>query len=180
MNLIRSLPRLLTNTSKNNDDYGISDNLLGMFAIHGIFCKGLLGLFTLYSQNTLSYSIHIGMDSITSIPDLLINQIPKIQITMRYFFDRDGNYAGSSMQGWEILLLLLFPVALIIFLVFLPFYVFYKYNSREEDKKYEEEHPEILKVDSYITCWYPWHRYSVAYTLALIFWVIAFIIGILS
>lgn len=53
---------------------------------------------------------------------------------MRYFFDRDGNYAGSSMQGWEILLLLLFPVALIIFLVFLPFYVFYKYNSREEDK----------------------------------------------
>ena len=131
-----------------------------MFAIHGIFCKGLLGLFTLYSQNTLSYSIHIGMDSITSIPD--------------------GNYAGSSMQGWEILLLLLFPVALIIFLVFLPFYVFHKYSSREEDKKYEEEHPEILKVDSYITCWYPWHRYSVAYTLALIFWVIAFIIGILS
>ena len=85
---------------------------------------------------------------------------------MRYFFDRDGNYAGSSMQGWEILLLLLFPVALIIFLVFLPFYVFHKYSSREEDKKYEEEHPEILKVDSYITCWYPWHRYSVAYTLA--------------
>ena len=75
---------------------------------------------------------------------------------MRYFFDRDGNYAGSSMQGWEILLLLLFPVALIIFLVFLPFYVFHKYSSREEDKKYEEEHPEILKVDSYITCWYPW------------------------
>ena len=59
---------------------------------------------------------------------------------MRYFFDRDGNYAGSSMQGWEILLLLLFPVALIIFLVFLPFYVFHKYSSREEDKKYEEEH----------------------------------------
>lgn len=177
--MIRSLPRLLTNTSKNND-YSISDNLLGMFAIHGIFCKGMLGLFTLYSQNTLSYSIHIGMDSITSIPDLSINQIHKIQITMRYFFDRDGNYAGSSMQGWEILLLLLFPVALIIFLVFLPFYVFHKYSSREEDKKYEEEHPEILKVDSYITCWYPWHRYSVAYTLALIFWVIAFIIGILS
>ena len=47
-------------------------------------------------------------------------------------------------------------------------------------KKYEEEHPAILKVESYITCWYPWHRYSVAYTLALIFWVIAFIIGILS
>lgn len=113
-------------------------------------------------------------------PIYLINQIHKIQITMRYFFDRDGNYAGSSMQGWEILLLLLFPVALIIFLVFLPFYVFHKYSSREEDKKYEEEHPEILKVDSYITCWYPWHRYSVAYTLALIFWVIAFIIGILS
>lgn len=38
----------------------------------------MLRLFTLYSQNTLSYSIHIGMDSITSIPDLLINQIPKI------------------------------------------------------------------------------------------------------
>nr|UVN07095.1 MAG: hypothetical protein [Bacteriophage sp.] len=120
------------------------------------------------------------MDGITSIPDLLINQIPKIQITMRYFFDRDGNYAGSSMQGWEILLLLLFPVALIIFLVFLPFYVFHKYSSREEDKKYEEEHPEILKVDSYITCWYPWHRYSTPYTLTLILWVIAFIIGILS
>ncbi len=34
---------------------------------------------------------------------------------------------------------------LIIFLVFLPFYVFHKYSSREEDKKYEEEHPEILK-----------------------------------
>nr|UVM91146.1 MAG: hypothetical protein [Bacteriophage sp.] len=99
---------------------------------------------------------------------------------MRYFFDRDGNYAGTSMQGWEILLLLLFPVALIIFFVFLPFFILYKYNSREEDKKYEEEHPEILKADSYITCWYPWHRYSVAYTLALIFWVIAFIIGILS
>jgi hypothetical protein len=49
-----------------------------MFAIHGIFCKGLLGLFTLYPQGTLSYSIHIGMDSVTSIPDLLINQIPKI------------------------------------------------------------------------------------------------------
>ena len=177
--MIRNLPRLLTNTSKNND-YSISYNLLGMFAIHGILCKGLLRLFTVHSQNTLSYSIHIGMDSITSIPDLSINQIHKIQITMRYFFDRDGNYAGTSMQGWEILLLLLFPVALIIFLVFLPFYVFHKYSSREEDKKYEEEHPEILKVDSYITCWYPWHRYSVAYTLALIFWVIAFIIGILS
>lgn len=48
-----------------------------MFAIHGIFCKGLFGLFTLYSQNTLSRFIHIGMDSITSIPDLSINQIPK-------------------------------------------------------------------------------------------------------
>lgn len=177
--MIRSLPRLLTNTSKNND-YSISDNLLGMFAIHGIFCKGLLGLFTLYSQNTLSRFIHIGMDSITSIFNLSINQIHKIQITMRYFFDRDGNYAGTSMQGWEILLLLLFPVALIIFFVFLPFFILAKYNAREEDKKYEEEHPEILKADSYITCWYPWHRYSVAYTLALIFWVIAFIIGILS
>lgn len=177
--MIRSLPRLLTNTSKNND-YSISDNLLGMFAIHGIFCKGLLGLFTLYSQNTLSRFIHLGMVGITSISDLLINQIHKIQITMRYFFDRDGNYAGTSMQGWEIILLLLFPVALIIFFVFLPFFILAKYNAREEDKKYEEEHPEILKVDSYITCWYPWHRYSVAYTLALIFWVIAFIIGILS
>lgn len=151
-----------------------------MFAIHGIFCKDMLRLFAIYPQGTLSYSIHIGMDSVTSIPDLLINQIPKIQITMRYFFDRDGNYAGSSMQGWEILLLLLFPVAIIIFFVFLPFFILHKYSSREEDKKYEEEHPEILKVDSYITCWYPWHRYSVAYTLALIFWVIAFIIGILS
>lgn len=38
LNLIRSLPRLLTNTSKNND-YNISDNLLGMFAIHGIFVR---------------------------------------------------------------------------------------------------------------------------------------------
>lgn len=130
-----------------------------MLTVHCIFCKGLLGLFTLYSQNTLSRFIHLGMDSITSISDLSINQIHKIQITMRYFFDRDGNYAGTSMQGWEILLLLLFPVALIIFLVFLPFYVFHKYSSREEDKKYEEEHPEILKVDSYITCWYPWNRF---------------------
>lgn len=151
-----------------------------MFAIHGIFCKGLLGLFTLYSQNTLSRFIHLGMDSITSIPDLSIDQIHKIQITMRFFFDRKGNYAGTSMQGWEIILTLLFPITLIIFFVFLPFFILAKYNAREEDKKYEEEHPEILKADSYITCWYPWHRYSVAYTLALIFWVIAFIIGILS
>ncbi len=75
--LIRSLPRLLTNTSKNNDDYGISDNLLGMFAIHGIFCKGLLGLFTLYSQNTLSYSIHMVWIVITSIPHLLTIKLPK-------------------------------------------------------------------------------------------------------
>lgn len=177
--MIRSLPRLLTNTSKNND-YSISDNLLGMFAIHGIFCKGLLGLFTLYSQNTLSRFIHLGMDSITSISDLSINQIHKIQITMRFFFDRDGDYAGTSMQGWEIILLLLFPITLIIFLVFLPFYVFHKYSSREEDKKYEEEHPEILKADSYITCWYPWHRYSVAYTLALIFWVCGLLISLLN
>lgn len=176
---IRSLPRLLTNTSKNND-YCISNNLFGMFAIHGILRKGLLRLFTVHSQNTLSRFIHLGMVGITTISDLSINQIHKIQITMRYFFDRDGNYAGTSMQGWEIILLLLFPVALIIFFVFLPFFILYKYDSREEDKKYEEEHPEILKVDSYITCWYPWHRYSVAYTLALIFWVIAFIIGILS
>lgn len=177
--MIRSLPRLLTNTSKNND-YSISDNLLGMFAIHGIFCKGLLGLFTLYSQNTLSRFIHLGMDSITSISNLSINQIHKIQITMRYFFDRDGNYAGTSMQGWEILLLLLFPVALIIFFVFLPFFILAKYNAREEDKKYEEEHPEILKADSYITCWYPWHRYSVAYTLALIFWICGLLISLLN
>lgn len=177
--MIRSLPRLLTNTSKNND-YCISNNLFGMFAIHGIFCKGLLGLFTIYSQNTLSRFIHLGMDSITSISDLSINQIHKIQITMRYFFDRDGNYAGSSMQGWEILLLLLFPVALIFFFVLLPLFILYKYNSREEDKKYEEEHPEILKADSYITCWYPWHRYSVAYTLALIFWVCGLLISLLN
>ena len=149
-----------------------------MFAIHGIFCKGLLRLFTLYSQNTLSRFIHLGMVGITTISDLPINQIHKIQITMRYFFDRDGNYAGTSMQGWEILLLLLFPVALIIFLVFLPFYVFHKYSSREEDKKFEEEHPQILKVDSSITCWYPWHRYSLAYTISLIFWVIAMIMAL--
>lgn len=151
-----------------------------MFAIHGIFCKGLLGLFTLYSQNTLSRFIHLGMDSITSISDLSINKIHKIQITMRYFFDRDGNYAGTSMQGWEIILLLLFPVALIIFFVFLPFFILAKYNAREEDKKYEEEHPEILKADSYITCWYPWHRYSVAYTLTLIFWVCGLLISLLN
>lgn len=118
------------------------------------------------------------MVGITSISDLPINQVPKIQITMRYFFDRHGDYAGTSMQGWEIILLLLFPITLIIFFVFLPFFIYYKYSSREEDKKYEEEHPEILKADSYITCWYPWHRYSVAYTLALIFWCIAFIMSI--
>lgn len=53
---------------------------------------------------------------------------------MRFFFDRDGNYAGTSMQGWEIILLLLFPVTLIIFFVFLPFFILYKYDSREEDK----------------------------------------------
>lgn len=151
-----------------------------MLTVHGIFCKGLLGLFTLYSQNTLSYSIHIGMDSITSISNLSINQIHKIQITMRFFFDRHGDYAGTSMQGWEIILLLLFPVALIIFFVFLPFFILAKYNAREEDKKYEEEHPEILKADSYITCWYPWHRYSVAYTLALIFWVCGLLISLLN
>lgn len=151
-----------------------------MFAIHGIFCKGLLGLFTLYSQNTLSRFIHLGMVGITSISNLSINQIHKIQITMRFFFDRDGDYAGTSMQGWEIILLLLFPVALIIFFVFLPFFILAKYNAREEDKKYEEEHPEILKADSYITCWYPWHRYSVAYTLALIFWVCGLLISLLN
>lgn len=49
-----------------------------MFAIHGIFCKGMLRLFAIYPQGTLSYSIHLGMDGITSIPDLLINQISKI------------------------------------------------------------------------------------------------------
>lgn len=151
-----------------------------MLTVHGIFCKGLLGLFTLYSQNTLSRFIHLGMDSITSISDLSINQIHKIQITMRYFFDRDGDYAGTSMQGWEIILLLLFPITLIIFFVFLPFFILAKYNAREEDKKYEEEHPEILKADSYITCWYPWHRYSVAYTLALIFWVCGLLISLLN
>ena len=151
-----------------------------MLTVHCIFCKGLLGLFTLYSQDTLSRFIHLGMVGITSISDLPINQIHKIQITMRYFFDRDGNYAGTSMQGWEILLLLLFPVALIIFFVFLPFFILAKYNAREEDKKYEEEHPEILKADSYITCWYPWHRYSVAYTLALIFWVCGLLISLLN
>lgn len=151
-----------------------------MLTVHCIFCKGLLGLFTLYSQNTLSRFIYIDMVGITSISDLSINQIPKIQITMRFFFDRDGDYAGSSMQGWEILLLLLFPVTLIFFFVLLPLFILYKYNSREEDKKYEEEHPEILKADSYITCWYPWHRYSVAYTLALIFWVCGLLISLLN
>lgn len=149
-----------------------------MLTVHCIFCKGLLRLFTLYSQNTLSRFIHLGMDSITSISNLSINQIHKIQITMRYFFDRDGNYAGSSMQGWEIILLLLFPVALIIFFVFLPFFILAKYNAREEDKKFEEEHPEILKVDSYITCWYPWHRYSLAYTISLVCWVIAMLMAL--
>lgn len=151
-----------------------------MFAIHSILCKGLLRLFTVYSWDSFPDIVYIGMDSITSISDLSINQIHKIQITMRYFFDRDGNYAGSSMQGWEIILLLLFPVALIIFFVFLPFFILAKYNAREEDKKYEEEHPEILKADSYITCWYPWHRYSVAYTLALIFWVCGLLISLLN
>jgi hypothetical protein len=151
-----------------------------MFAIHGILCKDLLRLFTVHSYGSFLDIIYIGMVGITSISDLSINQIHKIQITMRYFFDRDGNYAGTSMQGWEILLLLLFPVALIIFFVFLPFFILYKYDSREEDKKYEEEHPEILKVDSYITCWYPWHRYSVAYTLALIFWVCGLLISLLN
>jgi hypothetical protein len=48
-----------------------------MFAIHGIFCKGLLGLFTLYSQDTLSRFIHLGMVGITTISDLPINQVPK-------------------------------------------------------------------------------------------------------
>lgn len=48
-----------------------------MLTVHGILRKGLLGLFTLYSQNTLSRFIHLGMDSITSISDLSINQIPK-------------------------------------------------------------------------------------------------------
>lgn len=151
-----------------------------MLTVHGIFCKGLLGLFTICSQNTLSRFIHLGMVGITSISDLSINQIHKIQITMRFFFDRDGDYAGTSMQGWEILLLLLFPVTLIILFVFLPFFILAKYDSREEDKKYEEEHPEILKADSYITCWYPWHRYSVAYTLALIFWVCWLLISLLN
>lgn len=149
-----------------------------MFAIHCIFCKGLLGLFTLYSQNTLSRFIHLGMDSITSISNLSINQIHKIQITMRYFFDKDGNYAGTSMQGWEILLLLCFPIVIFLFVIFLPLFILHKYASREEDKKFEEEHPQILKVDSNITCWYPWHRYPLAYTISLIFWVIAMIMAL--
>ena len=86
---------------------------------------------------------------------------------MRYFFDRDGNYAGSSMQGWEVILL-----------VFLPLIILHKYASREEDKKFEEEHPQILKVDSYITGWYPWHRYSLAYTISLVCWVIAMLMAL--
>ncbi len=149
-----------------------------MFAIHGIFCKGLLRLFTLYSQNTLSRFIHLGMVGITTISDLPINQIHKIQITMRYFFDRDGNYAGTSMQGWEVILLLCFPIVIFLFVIFLPLFILHKYASREEDKKFEEEHPQILKVDSSITCWYPWHRYSLAYTISLIFWVIAMIMAL--
>jgi hypothetical protein len=48
-----------------------------MFAIHGILRKGLLRLFTVHSQNTLSRFIHLGMDSITTIFDLPINQVPK-------------------------------------------------------------------------------------------------------
>lgn len=48
-----------------------------MLTVHGIFCKGLLGLFTLYSQDTLSRFIHLGMVGITSISDLPINQVPK-------------------------------------------------------------------------------------------------------
>ena len=48
-----------------------------MFAIHGIFCKGMLRLFAIYPQDTLSRFIHLGMDSITSISDLPINQVPK-------------------------------------------------------------------------------------------------------
>lgn len=48
-----------------------------MLTVHCIFCKGLFGLFTLYSQNTLSRFIYIGMDGITSISDLPINQVPK-------------------------------------------------------------------------------------------------------
>lgn len=97
---------------------------------------------------------------------------------MRYFFDRDGNYAGSSMQGWEVILLLCFPIVIFLFVIFLPLFILHKYASREEDKKFEEEHPQILKVDSSITCWYPWHRYSVAYTISLIFWVIAMIMAL--
>ena len=48
-----------------------------MLTVHGIFCKGLLGLFAIYSQNILSRFIHLGMDSITSISNLSINQVPK-------------------------------------------------------------------------------------------------------
>lgn len=74
--MIRNLPRLLTNTSENND-YSISYNLLGMFAIHGILRKGLLRLFTVHSWDSFPDIIYIGMDSITSISDLPINQVPK-------------------------------------------------------------------------------------------------------
>lgn len=95
---------------------------------------------------------------------------------MRYFFDSNGNYAGSSMKGWEFILLLLFPVALLLFLIFYPLFVWHKYDSREEDKKFEEEHPEILKVDSYTTCWYPWHRNETGYIFSIIVWFIAFIL----
>lgn len=93
---------------------------------------------------------------------------------MRHYFDRDWNYAGSSMQSWEILLLLCFPIALILLAVFLPILVYSKYASREDDLKYEREHPELLDGNS---GWYPWHRYSIPYTIALAAWVVALIIS---
>ncbi len=71
----KKLTKIINKYLKNNDFTVLAILIWYLFILH--FCKNN-GLFTLYSQNTLSYSIHIGMDSITSIPDLLINQIPKI------------------------------------------------------------------------------------------------------
>ena len=42
------------------------------------FVRACLDYLPYTHKNTLSRFIHLGMDSITSIPDLLINQIPKI------------------------------------------------------------------------------------------------------
>jgi hypothetical protein len=48
-----------------------------MLTVHCIFCKGMLRLFAIYPQDTLSRFIHLGMVGITTISDLPINQVPK-------------------------------------------------------------------------------------------------------